>query len=97
MANDSATSASPEFCRRRPKPWRKIVGVALRAVLGQAKGTRGLPLLARIQGRHAGGAGWNELAGVELVAAAGVRAPEGLALWCMEGGAGGCNVLLGVY
>ena len=86
MANDSATSASPEFCRRRPKPWRKIVGVALRAVLGQAKGTRGLPLLTRIQGRHAG---WNELAGVELVAAAGVRAPVGLALWCTGGGAGG--------
>ena len=54
--------------------------MALRAVLGQAKGTRGLPLLARIQRRHAGGAGWPELAGVELAAAAGARVGAGLAL-----------------
>ena len=47
--------------------------MALRAVLGQAKGTRGLPLLARIQRKHAGGAGWPELAGVEAAAAAGAR------------------------
>ena len=47
--------------------------MALRGVLGQAKGTRGLPLLARIQRRHAGGAGWPELARVEAAAAAGAR------------------------
>ena len=34
------------------KPRRKVVGAALRAAMGQAKGTRGLPSLARIQGRH---------------------------------------------
>ena len=57
------------FGRRRPKLRRERAGVALRGVLGQAKGTRGLPLLARIQRRHAGGAGWPELAGNELEAA----------------------------
>ena len=68
-----ATSTSSEFGRRRPKLRRELAGVALRAVLGQAKGTRGFPLLARIQRKHAGGAGWPELAGVEAAAAAGAR------------------------
>ena len=55
--------------------------MALRGVLGQAKGTRGLPLLARIQRRHAGGAGWPGFAGMEPEAAAGARVGAGLVLW----------------
>ena len=73
MANDVPRHRPPEFGRRRPETRRMLTGVALRVVLGQAKGTRGLPLLARIQRRHAGGAGWPELAGVEVAAAAGAR------------------------
>ena len=53
-------------------------------------------MLVRIQrGRHQR-LGCAVLAGVELAAAAGARATAEMALWCMEGGAGGRYGLLGV-
>ena len=54
-----------------------------------AETTRAKPRLSRIQWSKCEELGWSELTGIELVAAAGVRARSVSTLWCTGGRAGG--------
>ena len=67
---------------------RAMAEMALQAAVGQAKGTSGLPSLARIQRSRWVAVGAPELAGTELAAVAGVRAPMKMTTSCMGGSTG---------
>ena len=70
------------------KSRRKVTGAGLHVAVGQAKGTSGLPSLARIHRSRWVAVGAPELAGTELAAVAGVRAPMKMTTSCMGGSTG---------
>ena len=76
---------------------RVVAGLALRAVVWRAEGTREKLLLLRIQRNGREAARWPELSTTSTSAAAGARASLGSVLGSTAGGKGGCYDLLGLH
>ena len=76
---------------------RLVAGLALRAVVWRAEGTREKLLLLRIQRNGREAARWPELSTASTSAAAGARASSGSVLGSTAGGKGGCYDLLGLH
>ena len=72
-------------------------GLALRAVVWRAEGTREKLLLLRIQRNGREAARWPELSTASTSAAAGARASSESVLGSPAGGNGGCYDLLGLH
>ena len=73
---------------------RWLAGMAAPAPIRRAEGFYRELELVRIQWSKPEELGWPESTAASSKAAAGVRAPAGLALWCSGGEAGGFYVLL---
>ena len=76
---------------------RVVAGLALRAVVWRAEGTREKLLLLRIQRNGREAARWPELSTASTSAAAGARASSESVLGSSAGGKGGCYDLLGLH
>ena len=81
----TATSAAAGVSRRRHTDTAQLAGVALEAMACRAEGTRGEPLLPRIQRRQQQVTACPESTTASTGAAAGDRASAETTLQCMTG------------
>ena len=96
-SNHRSTGIIPPALSRREAETAEGFGKRPQATKSTAKTTRAKPRLSRIQRSKCEELGWSELAGIELVAAAGVRMERERGLRCTAGRGSACVRLLGTH